>query len=437
MMFSGGSAMTRLLLLEDGLHASLANHDGLLNSRAWVEETGLQQGNPGELTYEIIIQVLIVLAAAIVTGEVFEQLRLPSVAGELLSGLILGPTVLNVLSTNDQVQAISSLSLFFIVFLIGFEMNTSTVRNHISDGVLLSLTAFILPMFAAFFLGLLFFSFGAVSDFVVALTIAVPSISIISVLVMQYNLLEKETGRIILSTVTVTDIVAFILLVAISQPLPRTLSVIVYTAILIVVFVVVDWVLNYQPKTFRRLVGRAGGLVKREDASYAVLILVGLAVAGAFQIVGLSYIIGSFFAGLIMHDGLIGRKAFQEISATFARMNRALFIPLFFGLAGLEADLSASGYGLLQALAVEVALALVLSITLTYYAVKKIVRVKEQGGARQIAVTLGGRGAVGIVIASVALSSGIISVLAYSLIIVGTLAVSIVVPLLLGRKDVA
>lgn len=387
------------------------------------------------MTYEIIIQVLIVLAAAILTGEVFEQFRLPSVAGELLSGLVLGPTVLNVVTTNDQVQAISSLALFFIIFLIGFEMNTEMVRKHILHGMLLADTAFIIPMFACFALCLLLFPFGAASDFVVAMAVAVPSISIISVLVMQYNLLEKETGRVILSTVTVTDVVAFVLLVAISQPLRSTLSVVVYTGILIVAFVVVDWVLNFRPKAFRRMVERAGRLVRREDMSYAVLILVGLFVAGLFQAVGLSYIIGAFFAGLIMHDGLIGRKAFQEISTTFARMNRALFIPLFFGLAGLEADLSASQFGYIPKLAGAVALVLVLSIGLSYFAVKSILRLSERDAARQIAVTLGGRGAVGIVIASVALGSGLIDGLAYSLIIVGTLAVSLAVPLLLGRKS--
>ena len=234
---------------------------------------------------------------------------------------------------------------------------------------------------------------------------------------------------------TVTDVVAFVLLVAISQPLRSTLSVVVYTGIPIVAFIAVDWVLNYRPNAFRRAVEKAGRLVRRDDMSYAVLILVGLFVAGLFQAIGLSYIIGAFFAGLIMHDGLIGRKAFQEISTTFTRINRALFIPLFFGLAGLEANLSASQFDYIPKLAVVVAVTLVLSIGLTYFAVKNVVRVKERDGARQIAVTLGGRGAVGIVIASVALSGGVIDDLAYSLIIVGTLAVSLIVPLLLGRKQ--
>jgi Kef-type K+ transport system membrane component KefB len=66
-----------------------------------------------------------------------------------------------------------------------------------------------------------------------------------------------------------------------------------------------------------------------------------------------------------------------------------------------------------------------------------LLRVTDPEGPRQIALTLGGRGAVGIVIASVALSNGIIDTVAYSLIVVGTIAISLVVPLLLGRKGVA
>jgi Kef-type K+ transport system membrane component KefB len=270
---------------------------------------------------------------------------------------------------------------------------------------------------------------------VAALAIAVPSISIISVLVMQYNLLEKETGRIILSTVATTDIVAFILLVAISTPIFNTISVIAYTVIFVAAFIAVDLVLNYQPRTFRRVIGKAGHLVRREDMSYAVLILVGLSIAAIFQAIGLSFIIGAFFAGLIMHDGLIGRKAFQEVSITFARINRAFFIPLFFGLAGLEANLPGSSYPLIPRIGLIIAATLLISVLLSYYSARRIV--KDQGEAKQIAVTLGGRGAVGIVIASVALSSGVIDTIAYSLIVLATLVISLIVPVILGRKEVA
>jgi Kef-type K+ transport system membrane component KefB len=385
------------------------------------------------LAYEIIIQILIVLAAAVLLGEVFEQAGLSSVPGELLSGMVLGPTFLNLIATNDQIQAVSSLALFFVIFFIGFEMNTDMLRKRVQHGVILSLTSFVIPMFAVFGVLLFLFPFGPTPDLVAALAISVPSISIISVLVMQYGFLETSIGGLILSSVAVSDIAAFIILVAVTTPLLNTVSVIAYTTIFVVAFLSVDLALNRQPKAFRRLLDRVGVVVRREDMSYAVLILVGLLVASIFQTIGLSYILGAFFAGLIVKEGLIGRKAFREVSTTFTRINRAFFIPIFFGSAGLEADLTPSGYHLIPALGIVMGLVLLLSIATTRFAGKAIMRLTVED-ARRVSVTLGGRGAVGIIIASVALSSGAITSLNYSLIIVATLVISLVVPVLLGRR---
>ncbi len=300
------------------------------------------------MAYPFIFEVLIVLAAAVTAGELFEQFRMPSVAGELLSGIILGPTILGVVSFTSDLQAFSTIALFFIIFLIGLEMNTETLWKHVRPAFLLAFTSFILPLFLAFVVAAFALPFGRASDFLVALAIAVPSISIISVFVMEYEMLEKASGQIILSTVVVADLVAFVLLAAASSPVPSTLDVVTYLAIFIAAFVLVDWVLNTRPLAVKNALSRVGRMSRGEDLAYAVLILVGLAVASIFQVIGLSYIIGAYFAGLIVHDGLIGRKAFREVSQTLARMNRAIFIPFFFGFAGLEADLSSSSYGLLR-----------------------------------------------------------------------------------------
>ncbi|HUK80046.1 MAG TPA: cation:proton antiporter, partial [Nitrososphaerales archaeon] len=303
--------------------------------------------------------------------------------------------------------------------------------------LLLATTSFALPLALAFLVAALALPFGRTSDFIFALAIAVPSISIISVLVMQYEMQEKESGQIILATVVVADLLAFVLLAAASSPLPSTLAVVAETGIFIVAFVLVDLLLNKRPQAFRRALTRIGRMSRREDLAYASLIVVGLAVASVFQVIGLSYIIGAYFAGLIVHDGLIGRTAFKEVSQTLARMNRAIFIPFFFGFAGLEANLSQSSYGLLAGLVLVLAASIIPAMAVTFLVTRLALRAKDPEGPRQIAVTLGGRGAVGIVIASVALSNGIFDNVAYSLTVIGTLGISLVVPVLLGRKGVA
>lgn len=392
------------------------------------------------MLYDIIWQVLVVLASAVLLGEVFQQFGLPSVAGELLSGLLLGPTVFGIIVSDAQIHAISAISLFFIIYLIGLEMKTETVKKYLPKAALVSITSFIVPLLIASILSVLLFTFGPVPDLIVALAISVPSISIISVMVMQYDLLKTEAGQIILSSVAITDIVAFILLAALSESVVYTIRVILYVTIFIFAFMLIDKLLNSRVDAFQKLLLRSSLLIKREEISYALLIVVGLLVAEIFQYIGISFIIGAFFAGLILHEELIGKEAFGRISRTFTRVNSGFFIPLFFGFAGVEAErLLSSQYYLILVLAVLLLATSGSGMPLTYLASKFFLKIGNQGQEdpqgtpRQIAVILAGKGAVGIVIITVALDSGIIDGTAYSLVILGTLLVSIFSPLLLKR----
>jgi Na+:H+ antiporter len=385
------------------------------------------------LPYDIITDVLLVLAVAVLTGEVFEQVGLPSVAGELLSGLILGPTFLGVVKPNPQTDAISSIALFFVVFLIGFEMTTETVRKHIVPSLVATGTSFVLPLAIAAGASSFLLPFGALPDAIVALGISVPSISIISVLVMENDLLKRETGQLILSSVTITDIIAFIILVAVSESLTGTIYVVALTGVFLALFGVFDWTLNSRTEGLQRFLARMSQVTRREELAFALLIVGGLLVAAIFQDIGISYILGAFFAGLLVHDGLIGKEAFRRTADTLARMNRAFFIPIFFGLAGVTSTFPSSDLGLLAPMAVVILASVVPATMLTYWAARGFLRSGEEGGPRRVAFILAGRGAVGIVIASVALGEGLIDNSAYSLVVVATLVVSLLVPGLVGR----
>jgi Kef-type K+ transport system membrane component KefB len=384
------------------------------------------------LALDIITDVLVVLAVAVLVGELFEQVGLPSVAGELLSGLVLGPTFLGIVAPSPQTSAISEIALFFVVLLIGFEMTTETVRKQIVPSLVVSTTSFLLPLLLSVAAATFLLPFGISADSLVALAIAVPSISIVSVLVMEWDLVQKESGKLILSSVTITDILAFVILAGASGTVGGTIAVIGLMAIFLAIFAILDWQLNSHPDAFRDLLEKAAGITKREELSFALLIVGGLLVAVILQGIGISYILGAFFAGLILHDGLVGKRAFKKTADTLAKMNRAFFIPVFFGLAGAEASFPASQLSLLVPLGILLVIAVVPATLFTYLASKKILKTGEAGAPRYIAFILAGRGAVGIVIASVALSAGLIGETAYSLVVLGVAVVSVVVPAL-GR----
>jgi Kef-type K+ transport system membrane component KefB len=383
--------------------------------------------------FSIITDVLIVLAAALLLGELFERFRLPSVIGEILSGIIIGPSLLGLVGANDAFSAISSIALFFIIFHIGFEMRPQMLHGRIRVASLFSITSFLIPLSLMVLAALVLFPFGITEIFILALAIAVPSLSIVSVLIWQYKLLQTTTGQVILASVTISDVLAFVFLAAIVRPIESTLTVYLETIIFISAFAILDAILNKKPEVIQKFLARAARLFKRQDFAFALLLVTALLVSAIFQNMGLSFILGAFFAGLIVHDGLIGRRAYNRISQTLSTMNSIFFVPLFFGFAGLEVMLSGIDYLFYVGLALLIIIALGVGVSLTYHASKKFLN-KIDVVPKQLAGILGGRGAIGIVIASVAFSEGFLSEAGFSLVIIATLIMSFIIPFVAGRK---
>src|SRR5579883_1607268 len=260
------------------------------------------------MLYNIIWQVLLVLVLALALGELFSQFKLPAVAGELAAGLILGPSVLNLVNATQEIQALSSIAIFFI----GFQMKTETLRRHVAESVLVTLTSFIVPLIIVTFVVFLVFPFSSVEKFIVSLAITVPSISIVSVMVLQYDLLEEKTGQLILSSVVITDIIAFIVLAIFSETITGTLRLLVFLSIFLAAFALVDRFLNSRVIAFRNFLSKISGALKREYVSFTALVILGLFISYIFQAIGLSFIVGSFFAGLILHEELIGKETYEN-----------------------------------------------------------------------------------------------------------------------------
>ncbi len=133
--------------------------------------------------------------------------------------MIIGPSLLGLVVADDPLRAISSIALFFIIFHIGFEMKTQMIQGRLRVASLISITSFLIPLVLMVLIALLIFPFGTSEIFVLALAIAVPSLSIVSVLIWQYNLIKTTAGQIMLAPVTISDVLAFIFLAGILRPI--------------------------------------------------------------------------------------------------------------------------------------------------------------------------------------------------------------------------
>jgi Kef-type K+ transport system membrane component KefB len=378
----------------------------------------------------LISSIFVLLFVALVAGELLNRVGIPSVVGELLTGLILGPAVLGVVKPNQVFSGISEIALFFIVLLIGIEATTDSLIKNYKPALVFTATSFIIPVMAMVLVSMMFFHLGYIGAIVLSVAIGVPSISIVSVILRDYEMLRIRAGHIILASVVITDIVAFAVASIFSDP-----KAIYYEIPGIAVFMVLFFTLDMEVRKHSgqviRLFTRLHATERGEKIIFGSIILSGLIIASIFEIIGITYVLGAFFAGIIISDVVVGRELQGILTRTLSRINDSFFIPIFFAIAGLN-SVFPPRYDIYLMLAL-VSVGVLISVPLDYFYGRTVF---EHINARTGVGILGGRGAVGIVIATVALSSGIISRSLFSVAVFATLIISTGIPPLVRKKDI-
>ena len=77
---------------------------------------------------QIFIAIVILLAGAKLLGELFRRIKQPALGGEILAGIILGPTLFGIIQISEGLELISTIAIFFVMLFIGLEMNLSEIR---------------------------------------------------------------------------------------------------------------------------------------------------------------------------------------------------------------------------------------------------------------------------------------------------------------------
>ncbi len=378
---------------------------------------------------DIITEVLIILALSIVIGEIMESRGFPNVVAAMIVGIILGPAVLNYISPNPVLAGISDISLFFIVLLIGVEVTTELLTKYNKTSTSLSVGSFGIPFLLMIAFSVLIYNLQIKEAIILSLSISIPSISIVSVLLLRYNLLSREGGMRILASVVISDVLAFIILSSLINT-----SEIYFKLIAITVFIFLLLLLDrYMRKNgersklfFEKLRAKDRG----EQLIFAAIIIWGLFVSRIFEELGFTFILGALFSGMIINDVVIGPELIGIIKRTLTRINDSFFIPIFFTIAGLGVVIPPEKYyGLLLGMVIITVVAGGLLNFLT-----SRIFITDLKSTTTMAI-LGGRGAVGVIIATFALSEGLITNNIYSIAILGTIMVSLIMPPLISKED--
>ena len=166
--------------------------------------------------------------------------------------------------------------------------------------------------------------------------------------------------------------------------------------------------------------------LQTKEAAFGVLLITAIAISLIAQDIGLHFVIGTFFSGLVIYKGRIGRENFNKVYGTISAITFGFFAPIFFALIGIEFHVQS----LLNAIPLFSALlgvAIVTKIAAGYIGAKIV------GFSREVSLAIGflmnGRGMVELVIASIGFAAGVIDMTLFSIAVAIGLVTTILAPL--------
>ncbi|MGL5899677.1 MAG: cation:proton antiporter [Lactobacillaceae bacterium] len=276
-----------------------------------------------------LILILVTLA-----GHFSVRLNLPVVIGELLVGIIFGPSLLNWFQSNNFINTFSEIGVIIIMFIAGLDSNLNLLRKYIKSSTIIAISGIIIPIIIAFLIGI-FFNFTNFESLFIGITFAATSVSISAEVLKEMNRINSEEGTIILGAAIVDDLLAVFLLSFITSsygnnersinPLFLLLLQIAYLTCL---FIFSYWVVPKLMRLSHKL------LVPLSETLMALIICLGLSYLA--DLVGLSSIIGAFFSGIS-----ISQTRYKDIvSGKLESIGYSTFIPVFFVNIGLKITLT-------------------------------------------------------------------------------------------------
>lgn len=400
-----------------------------------------------------LTQIGVMLAVALVLGRLAARFRQPPLIGEIVGGLMLGPTVLGALApglfawlfprdcpTVSAREALLSLGMLFFLFVAGLEVNLARLRTARRGAILTVLTSG-LSVGVPFALG-----YGAVLAWpglwgeapassvstlalFVGTALSISALPVIARMLMDLGLMGSRLGALVMTSATFDDVVGWSLFaLVLSQveagneaatnvgwSLTRPLLVLVGLA------AVGRWLVL---PLFRRL-QRANGSTATFIGATTVLIL---ALSAATEAVGVHAVFGAFLAGIAVGTGLGPREGnhAHEVLYQFAV---SIFAPLYFVSVGLKVDIAAH----FDLLLVAVVLALAMAGKLLGASLGGLLGGLPRREALAVGFALNARGAMEMILATVALDRGVIDERLFVALVVMAVVTSVISAPMLQR----
>jgi Kef-type K+ transport system membrane component KefB len=384
------------------------------------------------MSFEPILYLGILIIAAKLLGEVMHRIGQPTIIGNVLAGIIVGPALFALVDPIDEIDLFISIGVFFLFFLIGLEEIDlpglfRVLRGRIFVG---AAVGFLVPFFAAVLFALSFSDMDLIKSFAIASVVGASSLGVTAKILTDLGKLRSTIGLEIFTVTAIVEIIAIIfvsVVIQIANTGNQSLDIVNITwlfAKMIIFFVIAGLVSVFVLPHFFRLIKNH---LRVQQVYFGIVIGVILLVAYFAELSGIHGAIGALMLGIAVSR--MAKDEYFEISKNVNVIGYGIFIPIFFAGIGLHFTFS-----FLELPLWIIAGMLAIIVGVKFVGSYAAVMIAKMRPATTVAYGVMSKGAVDLALMLSLLGVGIIDKPMFSLLVFGTMITMVISSVELQRK---
>ena len=299
-------------------------------------------------TSTTILQVAAILMAARIFGELAVYLGTPAVIGEIIAGIILGPTLLGFVEAQGLIQILAEIGVILLLFQVGLETDIGELAKAGGKSVLVATIGFILPFASCFALSYYVFSLDLLVSCLIAGTMTATSIGITMRTLSDLGRGQSHEGHIILGAAVLDDIMGVLLLAILYNFVTSGSLDLAGTARILLFMLIFFAIAPAMAKSISYIIHRWEAFSEIPGIVPTAIVSLVLFLAWLSHAIGIPELLGGFATGLALSRRFflpfgVALKANPDFSNHVHEQMKPiinLFTPIFFATVGLSLDLS-------------------------------------------------------------------------------------------------
>ncbi len=392
-----------------------------------------------------LLQIVILVVAGRLLGELMVRIGQPSIMGQIIAGVILGTSLFGLAFPDLQAQlfptnqaqksmsnAIGQLGILFLLLLAGMETDLALARKLRKSATGVSLAGIAIPFAAGFALGQFMPADllpdpekRLVASLFLGTALSISSVKIVASVVREMDFMRRNIGQLIVASAIIDDTLGWII-IAVTFGLAKTGTVDALTMVKSVVGTVAFMAFSFT--IGRRIVFEIIRWTNDNFKSDLPVLSAIIAIMGCMAMVtnaiGVHTVLGAFVAGILVGESPILTR---QIDVQLRGLTTALFMPVFFGLTGLQTDLTVLAQP--KILLLTLAVVLIASVG-KFGGAFAAARVSGLSNPEALALGCGmnARGSTEVIVATIGLSVGVLNEELFSVIVAMAVITTMAMP---------